>query len=95
MYKYYCVTDTETFCSSIGFSECFFLKVIFTKISSFDVFQAVFRGTERIAAEITKAYENKQSESAVDNNDNVEVVDQEIVIANWDWLDFGDGTEVQ
>jgi len=68
--------------------------VFYIRVSSFDVFQEVFQGAEKIAAEIAKAYKSKQSESVVDNNDSVEKVDQEIVIANWDWLEFFDKTEL-
>ena len=58
----------------------------------FDVFQAVFQDAGRIAAEIAKAYKAKQSEFALDNNESV--VGQKRVVANWDWLDFGDRTEL-
>lgn len=54
------------------------------------MFQAVYRGAEEIAAEIARAYERRNSESTMDINDDVDEGEQEIVIANWDWLDFGE-----
>lgn len=64
--------------------------LLVTRSHDFDVFQAVFQGAERIAAEITKAYEDGNYGSTIETNDNVDVGEQEIAIANWDWLDFGD-----
>ena len=61
-----------------------------TRSFDFDVFQAVYQGAERIAAEISKAYRNRDSESIIDFDDSVDIGEQEVVIANWDWLDFGD-----
>ncbi|KAG0586749.1 hypothetical protein KC19_2G114100 [Ceratodon purpureus] len=57
--------------------------------------EAVFQEAERIAAEIAKTYERKQSESTPDSNiDNADLVGRRRAIANWDWLYFGDKTEV-
>ena len=70
-------------------------RVLFlTRSPDFDVFQAVFQDAERIAAEIAKAYKINHSESALDNNDSVDLLEQKRVISNWDWLDFGDKTEL-
>lgn len=69
-------------------------RFLLTRSFDFDEFQAVFQDAERIATEIGKAYERKQSESTPDNNGSADLVGQKRVIANWDWLDFGDKTEV-
>lgn len=65
-----------------------------TRSFSFDVLQAVYQGAEKIAAEIARAYERSNSASTIDSNDDVDEGEQEIVIANWDWLDLGDKTNV-
>lgn len=53
------------------------------------MFQAVYQGAEKLAAEIARAYANRNPESTTDDIDDVDEGEQEIVIANWDWLDFG------
>jgi len=53
------------------------------------VFQAVYRGAEKIAAEIARAYETRNSEPTIDSMDDDDEGEQEIVIANRNWLDFG------
>lgn len=58
------------------------------------LFQAVFQNAEKIAAEVSKAYKDEELKPTVATDDNVHVAGQEIVIANWDWLDFGDKTEL-
>ncbi|KAG0569585.1 hypothetical protein KC19_6G100900 [Ceratodon purpureus] len=55
--------------------------------------EAVYQGAERIAAEIASAYKNRNFESE-DSDDYVDSGEQEIVIANRDWLDFGDNTNL-
>lgn len=56
--------------------------------------QAVFQNAEKIAAEVSKAYKDEELKPTVATDDNVHVAGQEIVIANWDWLDFGDRKSV-
>lgn len=69
-------------------------NVSLTRSPDFDVFQAVYKDAERISAEIARAYKMKQSESSFGNNESIDLVGQERDIANWDWLDFGDTTEL-
>lgn len=91
---YGCVSGIEHFSFARMVYDQFFVQSLFVTWSpDFDVFQAVYQGAERIAAEIASAYKNRNFESE-DSDDYVDSGEQEIVIANRDWLDFGDNTNL-
>lgn len=69
------------------------IKNHFYKGQNFDVFQAVYRGAEEIAAEIARAYERRNPAADTSDDDDVEEErEQDIAIANLDWLSFDNRT---